>query len=336
MAEDVRRRLLRRTDNILDGIEALRLRDARHVPERLRTEVGDVASALGQVPPRSSVSLAATHNYVFRLQDLLLRSGSRRQPAGFSSSRALRADLPELALPARTGPGDEVWREGVRLTVQRARDLARFLASQAEAARQPPGGEASELAAARAGQAQRAARQYGRLATRAARALGHPPVPHEYVAVPTAGRQELHDLAIDQGYVSVLQGNRAVRLTALEHQVLSALAANQGKVVTREGLMHMVYGDDPELNVRSNVIDVHLSRLRSKLDNPPYLETVLGIGWKAAWATRALRPPLTTTATCGPTPTRGPGRRSTRRSTRCALLHQSRPVRPVGAKSTSQ
>jgi hypothetical protein len=120
MAEDVRRRLLRRTDNILDGIEALRLRDAGHVPERLRNEVGDVASALGQTPPRSSVSLAATHNYVFRLQDLLLRSGSRRQPAGFSSSRALRVDLPELALPARTGFEDAVWREGVRLTVQRA------------------------------------------------------------------------------------------------------------------------------------------------------------------------------------------------------------------------
>ena len=80
----------------------------------------------------------------------------------------------------------------------------------------------------------------------------------------------------------MLQGNRAVRLTALEHQVLSALAANQGKVVTREGLMHLVYGDDPEFNVRSNVIDAHLSNLRRKLDNPPYLETVLGIGWKAA------------------------------------------------------
>jgi two-component system alkaline phosphatase synthesis response regulator PhoP len=74
------------------------------------------------------------------------------------------------------------------------------------------------------------------------------------------------------------QSGQEVRLTRKEFALLSELARNQGRVMTREALLDRVwgltyYGD-------SRTLDVHIRRLRQKLGDPALIETVTGIGYR--------------------------------------------------------
>ncbi len=282
MAGDPRRRLLRRTDDLLEGVEQLRMRGLRLVPERLRAQVAEVASELGRSEPRASMSVAATHDYLLRLQQFLLRSGSPAQATRRVPLAGDPAPIPDLALPARGAADEAGWRERVRLTLERARDLAHYLDSQARAASRLPGPEARALAAERSDQAERAWRVNERLAVEAERILDRAPVLDPLPALPSTGRIEFEDLVIDLDFEGVLQSGRLVRLTTVERSILTVLVANSGRVVSREAMLHLVYGDDPTVNVRSRGPDVHIYHLREKLGNPPYLETVAGAGYRAS------------------------------------------------------
>ena len=83
---------------------------------------------------------------------------------------------------------------------------------------------------------------------------------------------------IDPSTFSVRCRGREVRLTRKEFALLSELARNQGRVMTREVLLDRVwgltyYGD-------SRTLDVHIRRLRQKLGDPSLIETVTGIGYR--------------------------------------------------------
>jgi DNA-binding response OmpR family regulator len=85
-------------------------------------------------------------------------------------------------------------------------------------------------------------------------------------------------LAIDPSTFSVRCRGSEVRLTRKEFSLLSELARNQGRVMTREVLLDRVwgltyYGD-------SRTLDVHIRRLRQKLGDPSLIETVTGIGYR--------------------------------------------------------
>jgi DNA-binding response OmpR family regulator len=85
-------------------------------------------------------------------------------------------------------------------------------------------------------------------------------------------------LVIDPSTFSVRCMGREVRLTRKEFALLSELARNQGRVMTREVLLDRVwgltyYGD-------SRTLDVHIRRLRQKLGDPSLIETVTGIGYR--------------------------------------------------------
>lgn len=85
-------------------------------------------------------------------------------------------------------------------------------------------------------------------------------------------------LVIDPSTFSVRCKGREVRLTRKEFALLSELARNQGRVMTREVLLDRVwgltyYGD-------SRTLDVHIRRLRQKLGDPSLIETVTGIGYR--------------------------------------------------------
>ncbi|HEX5731556.1 MAG TPA: response regulator transcription factor [Blastocatellia bacterium] len=85
-------------------------------------------------------------------------------------------------------------------------------------------------------------------------------------------------LVIDPSTFSVRCRGREVRLTRKEFSLLSELARNQGRVMTREVLLDRVwgltyYGD-------SRTLDVHIRRLRQKLGDPSLIETVTGIGYR--------------------------------------------------------
>ncbi len=76
--------------------------------------------------------------------------------------------------------------------------------------------------------------------------------------------------------------DRELDLTAREFDILAALAANAGIVLSREQLLESVWGytyyGDPR------VVDVHMAKLRKKLEpdasEPRYLRTVRGVGYK--------------------------------------------------------
>jgi DNA-binding response OmpR family regulator len=86
------------------------------------------------------------------------------------------------------------------------------------------------------------------------------------------------ELTIDPATFSVRFKGREVRLTRKEFALLSELARNQGRVMTRETLLDRVwslsyYGD-------SRTLDVHIRRLRQKLGESSLIETVTGIGYR--------------------------------------------------------
>jgi DNA-binding response OmpR family regulator len=89
------------------------------------------------------------------------------------------------------------------------------------------------------------------------------------------------DLVIDQDRRTVARAGHAVELTAREFDLLAALAERPGRVVTRLQILDAVW--DGETDLRSNAIDVHVAKLRAKIDRPfglDTLETIRGIGFR--------------------------------------------------------
>ncbi len=90
------------------------------------------------------------------------------------------------------------------------------------------------------------------------------------------------DLRIDFDRRSVTLGERPVRLTYVEFEILAALARNPGVVHTREMLLERIWGDSSYRDPRT--IDVHIRHLREKLERdakePEYLLTVRGVGYR--------------------------------------------------------
>lgn len=85
-------------------------------------------------------------------------------------------------------------------------------------------------------------------------------------------------LRIDPSTFRVSFQDREVRMTRKEFALLSELARNQGRVLTREVLLDRVWG----MNYfgDSRTLDVHIRRLRQKLGDPTLIETVTGIGYR--------------------------------------------------------
>lgn len=102
-------------------------------------------------------------------------------------------------------------------------------------------------------------------------------------AGPQAARLAVGDLEIDLLARTVTRAGRPIVLGAREFSLLEYLARNAGQVVTRTMMLEKIwnYHFDPG----SNVVDVHIARLRRKIDEgfaSPLLHTVRGAGYKLA------------------------------------------------------
>ena len=89
------------------------------------------------------------------------------------------------------------------------------------------------------------------------------------------------DLEVDLLARRVTRGGRKIDLQPREFRLLEFLLAHQGQVVTRTMLLEDVW--DYHFDPGTNVIDVHVSRLRKKLDEggaPSLLHTVRGAGYR--------------------------------------------------------
>lgn len=90
------------------------------------------------------------------------------------------------------------------------------------------------------------------------------------------------DLDMDLVTRHVTRGQRSVDLTAREYELLEFLLRNQGHVVTRETLAREVWKEPIRATAIDNVIDVHMVRLRKKVDQEAerkLLHTVRGMGF---------------------------------------------------------
>lgn len=93
------------------------------------------------------------------------------------------------------------------------------------------------------------------------------------------------DLEIDRLHRQVRRAGRLVELTAREFDVLALLAQWRGQPVSRDLLAREVWKVNRRLTPLDNVIDVHLSHLRDKIDRDhpaKLLQTVRGVGFRLA------------------------------------------------------
>ena len=91
------------------------------------------------------------------------------------------------------------------------------------------------------------------------------------------------DLELDRLSRQVRRGARKVPLQPREFRLLEYLMMHSGEVVTRTMLLEAVW--DYHFDPGTNVIDVHISRLRRKIDDgemQPLLHTVRGAGYRLA------------------------------------------------------
>ena len=94
-------------------------------------------------------------------------------------------------------------------------------------------------------------------------------------------RLEVADLVFDRDRHRVTRAGQTIRLQPREMRLLEYLMRHAGKVVTRTMLLEQVW--DYHFDPQTNVIDVHISRLRAKIDrdyDPPLLHTVRGAGYR--------------------------------------------------------
>ena len=95
---------------------------------------------------------------------------------------------------------------------------------------------------------------------------------------------QVGSLSLDPGARRASVDGREIGLTGYEFSLLYALASRAGRVLSREQLIELAGGSPEEAFDRS--VDVHVSRLRSKLGddpkNPRMLKTVRGAGYLLA------------------------------------------------------
>jgi len=81
----------------------------------------------------------------------------------------------------------------------------------------------------------------------------------------------------------VFINNRQLLLTEIEFSLLQLLVQNAGRELSRAIILDNIWGYTPERDIDMRIVDVHISRLRSKLEknpkNPDFILTVRGIGY---------------------------------------------------------
>jgi len=105
-------------------------------------------------------------------------------------------------------------------------------------------------------------------------------------AQPAADKESslsVQDLKLDLMTRTAYRGDRKIELLPREFQILEYLMRTAGRIVTRTMLLENVW--DYHFDPQTNVIDVHISRLRKKIDHSgevALIQTVRGAGYRMA------------------------------------------------------
>jgi len=102
----------------------------------------------------------------------------------------------------------------------------------------------------------------------------------ETYAVESKDLIRIGNLVIDLARREVALDGKTLSLTFTEYELLIFLAANSGRVFTREALLNKIWGYDYYGGDRT--VDVHIRRLRAKIEwgKHPFIETVRGTGYR--------------------------------------------------------
>ena len=89
------------------------------------------------------------------------------------------------------------------------------------------------------------------------------------------------DITLDTSERNAYKNGKAVELTAREFDLMELLMKNPGHVYSRENLLDIIWGYEYQGEIRT--VDVHVSRLREKLERvpaqPEYIMTKWGVGY---------------------------------------------------------
>jgi OmpR family response regulator RpaB len=100
---------------------------------------------------------------------------------------------------------------------------------------------------------------------------------------PTQNILQIGTLAIDTNKRQVFKGDERIKLTGMEFNLLELLVTKAGERLSRSTILDRVWGYTPERYLDTRVVDVHISRLRSKLEedpsNPDLIITARGTGY---------------------------------------------------------
>jgi DNA-binding response OmpR family regulator len=90
----------------------------------------------------------------------------------------------------------------------------------------------------------------------------------------------LEDVLVNRERREVSVAGRPVTLRVKEFDLLAYLLEHPGIVFTREQLLERVWGMEYAAGTRT--VDMHVVRLRRQLERPHLIETIRGIGYRAA------------------------------------------------------
>lgn len=93
---------------------------------------------------------------------------------------------------------------------------------------------------------------------------------------------KIGDIVLDVDGMTASKGDKQLELTSKEFKILYLLMKNQGKVYTKKQIFEYVWEDNYFND--DNVVMVHLSNLRDKIEDSPkapkYIKTIRGLGYK--------------------------------------------------------
>ena len=93
---------------------------------------------------------------------------------------------------------------------------------------------------------------------------------------------EIGNLTINTDTREVFVGNKDIRLTPKEFDILELLASNKGIVFSIKKIYERVWGED--FYKSDNTIMVHITKIREKIEAEPkkpiYIKTIWGVGYK--------------------------------------------------------
>lgn len=94
---------------------------------------------------------------------------------------------------------------------------------------------------------------------------------------------EVGGLRINTAKRQVFRGEERIRLTGMEFGLLELLLSRSGEPLSRSDILTKIWGYTPERHADTRVVDVHVSRLRAKLEedpeNPELIITARGMGY---------------------------------------------------------